>query len=796
MLCGTLDDDALDLDTRPRRWEPRAPPRRPDRPGGRPQQRPDDPLAAQRPPPHHGTRRWAERWAETPRRVCKSVTSASLPPVALGARASACHEAPAAVSAGIGALPAPAQQGRVVSVPAVLAGSASCAALTVALARLERCPEAAAGAAERDSAQRSQATFGWRRDTVAEDPDMATTLDEAPSALVTRRPYVPPQIVVSSSTSPQLSSASMDSAEATTSTIGWARSAAAGHSPRSERGSGLSDFESDGEEEGSPAADDRVLGFEEPDSDANVRFLTAAEQNAMMQQTIQRCFGPRCVPLPSQSPAPATAPAGGPAAPGATAGATASPAVPAAPTPTLTMVGSIGPDRVVRGGTLCKLVQYLTSDKYADMEYVHTFLMTHRGFMESEELMDLLMLRYQVRRPRTADLATWKKYTLTPVRFRCVNVLKMWISSRPEDFIGNPTLVNKARSFAALFERQSVTAVSINRLLDKALLRLGLGKQYNLAPPPEPMLMVETGSGLLDLHPEEVARQLCLVEHRYWTAINSHELVNCAWTKPEKQSTAPNVMALVKITNDRSNWAIGEVLSHKSPETRAVVIDRLIDIAEHCRRLGNYNSVMEVMAALQSSAVHRLRTSWELLRSEAWERYDGLKALMDSEGNWPAYRETLRAAQPPCVPYLGVFLTDITFINDGNPNLIPGTSLINFNKWRAVASVLKEVARLQGQVMNFVPIPFIQNYVSRPPAVPLSEQWDRSAALEETRSKSFHLSDKEKAARIKTSKEIFKEVAKREKKLRKAQPDDLVAPNAYQAIGRSASAFFHRPARQ
>jgi hypothetical protein len=437
------------------------------------------------------------------------------------------------------------------------------------------------------------------------------------------------------------------------------------------------------------------------------------------------------------------------------------------------------------------------------MDYSNSFLLTHRGFISSEELIDLIVLRYQIRKPRKVDWVTFRRNTMIPVRFRCVNVLKSWITLRPEDFCDNPALVAKTREFAAHFEQNSVTATTLHRLLDKALAKTAQGKQYNLAPPPEPLLYdgVPPVGSVLDLHPQEIARQLCLVEHRLWAAIRPHELVSGSWSKPNKEDLCPNVLAMVKASTDMTNYVAADILSYSDLRQRVAVLSQWIMVAQHSRDCNNYNAVMEILAALSSSAVHRLRTTWELLPSETWEAHDALRALTDSEGNWPCYRETIRAATPPCVPYLGLFLTDLTFISEGNPNLIPGSNLINFSKWRTVAAVIKEVLRLQGQPMNLVAIPFIQEYVLggaasvssgvqvRPVRAPPTEWWirlglvekkvsietqlwERSLVLEETRPKNMHLTEKEKSARVKLSRDIFKEVVKKHKKMRKPQPAD------------------------
>ena len=49
------------------------------------------------------------------------------------------------------------------------------------------------------------------------------------------------------------------------------------------------------------------------------------------------------------------------------------------------------------------------------------------------------------------------------------------------------------------------------------------------------------------------------------------------------------------------------------------------------------------------------------------------------------YRNHLHTLNPPCVPYVGVYLTDLTFLEDGNPDLIEG--LISWSKRAKIADV-------------------------------------------------------------------------------------------------------------
>ena len=56
------------------------------------------------------------------------------------------------------------------------------------------------------------------------------------------------------------------------------------------------------------------------------------------------------------------------------------------------------------------------------------------------------------------------------------------------------------------------------------------------------------------------------------------------------------------------------------------------------------------------------------LPDEYGERLQRLHAVMSVDHNYRAYRLALRQATPPCVPHIGKFLQDLTFIDDGNPD--------------------------------------------------------------------------------------------------------------------------------
>jgi hypothetical protein len=96
---------------------------------------------------------------------------------------------------------------------------------------------------------------------------------------------------------------------------------------------------------------------------------------------------------------------------------------------------------------------------------------------------------------------------------------------------------------------------------------------------------------------------------------------------------------------------------------------------------------------------------------------------MSPYSNFTKFRNYLhKEIAPPCVPYLGVYLTDLTFIEDGrfmryfylinigNPDFIQET-LINFDKRRRIATVIKEIKQYQQTPYNFNVVPVIKGFL-------------------------------------------------------------------------------------
>jgi len=135
---------------------------------------------------------------------------------------------------------------------------------------------------------------------------------------------------------------------------------------------------------------------------------------------------------------------------------------------------------------------------------------------------------------------------------------------------------------------------------------------------------------------------------------------------------------------------------------------------------------MAILGALNSLAVHRLKWTRSELPPVAQKTLVDLEKTMSSDSSFKTYRDTLMQCQPPCIPYLGTYLTDLVFV-DENPDFIG--NLINFSKRRLVYHVICQFLqyRLPYPIM---PVYQVNSLLSKLPQLDEAELFSLSLARE------------------------------------------------------------------
>eukprot|EP01137_Pigoraptor_chileana_P028419 Opistho-2@12360 len=194
----------------------------------------------------------------------------------------------------------------------------------------------------------------------------------------------------------------------------------------------------------------------------------------------------------------------------------------------------------------------------------------------------------------------------------------------------------------------------------------------------------------------DIAAQLTLVEAACFRGIVPFECLGCGWSKKDKLERAPGICASIQQFNRISMLVMTDIIDGTEPILRARSITRFIEIANETRILRNYATLKAVLSGLQSTPVHRLKRSWALVPKEARIIFDELSEIMSEDSNMKRSREVLAASSPPCLPYLGTFLTDLTMIDTANGDFLgDGKTLINFDKRRKEFEIIEAIVWYQ-----------------------------------------------------------------------------------------------------
>uniref|UniRef100_A0A671K9X1 Son of sevenless homolog 1 (Drosophila) n=1 Tax=Sinocyclocheilus anshuiensis TaxID=1608454 RepID=A0A671K9X1_9TELE len=335
---------------------------------------------------------------------------------------------------------------------------------------------------------------------------------------------------------------------------------------------------------------------------------------------------------------------------------------------------------IIKAGTVLKLIERLTFHMYADPNFVRTFLTTYRSFCKPQELLDLLMERFDIPEPKpteadqmamengdqplSAELKRFRKEFVQPVQLRVLNVCRHWVEHHFYDFERDAQLLRRLEEFIGMVRGKAMRkwVESITKIIQRKKQAQANGPSHNItfesSPPPIEWHLCKAGQtdqfDLMTLHPIEIARQLTLLESDFYRAVQPSEL-------------------------------------------RVSIISRIIEILQVFQELNNFNGVLEVVSAMNSSPVYRLDHTFEQIPSRQRKILEEAHEL--SEDHYKKYLAKLRSINPPCVPFFGIYLTNILKTEEGNPDFLKrhGKELINFSKRRKVAEITGEIQQYQNQ---------------------------------------------------------------------------------------------------
>ncbi|XP_065551800.1 rap guanine nucleotide exchange factor 1 isoform X2 [Lathamus discolor] len=331
---------------------------------------------------------------------------------------------------------------------------------------------------------------------------------------------------------------------------------------------------------------------------------------------------------------------------------------------TLKQEGDDGPD--VRGGSGDILLVHATETDRKDLVlYCEAFLTTYRTFITPEELIKKLQYRYE-KFCHFPD--TFKKRVSKNTFFVLVRVVdELCLVELTEEIL--KLLMDLVFRLVCNGEL-SLARVLRKNILDKVDQKKMLSYTNSIKPLAARGVAARPGT-LHDFHSHEIAEQLTLLDAELFYKIEIPEVL--LWAKEQNEEKSPNLTQFTEHFNNMSYWVRSIIMLQEKAQDRERLLLKFIKIMKHLRKLNNFNSYLAILSALDSAPIRRLE--WQKQTSEGLAEYC---TLIDSSSSFRAYRAALADVEPPCIPYLGLILQDLTFVHLGNPDYID--SKVNFSK--------------------------------------------------------------------------------------------------------------------
>ncbi|KAK3092337.1 hypothetical protein FSP39_001507 [Pinctada imbricata] len=337
-------------------------------------------------------------------------------------------------------------------------------------------------------------------------------------------------------------------------------------------------------------------------------------------------------------------------------------------------------------------------DLIDDSEYPSVLFLMHKWFMTSEELGKAFVDIYQscdetilCTKPGCIHLHSNKGCEIQAYKAKICYAVRYWITNFPVHFDLDTHLKSVIRKFGTLVNSEG------NHMF-KELIDLSKVPSYdwmrNMSVRPGNSMRHNRKVSLVfnHLEPLELAEHLTWLEYKAFRRINFTDFKNYAMTASLKDN--PKLERSIALFNGLSQWIQCMVLSKTTPQQRADVIVKFVNVAKKLRTLKNFNTLMSVVGGLTHSALARLAKTNACIPSETQKTMMEYTELLSSNNNFSNYRKVFNQCPGFKIPILGVHLKDLILLHTALPDRVEG-NLINFRKMAQLSQTLKELTKLQ-----------------------------------------------------------------------------------------------------
>uniref|UniRef100_A0A0N5CGZ8 Ras-GEF domain-containing protein n=1 Tax=Strongyloides papillosus TaxID=174720 RepID=A0A0N5CGZ8_STREA len=383
---------------------------------------------------------------------------------------------------------------------------------------------------------------------------------------------------------------------------------------------------------------------------------------------------------------------------------------------------------ICRGGPKNALIVYATQND-ASLLYKEAFLTTYRTFISSLDVIRYLLYRFQYMNNNYNTKQNSNAHSTISVIIRIIQNLS--ITEMSEEIL---SLIKEL--YITLYNNYEVQFLKILRkIIFTNITTFHKSKNNNILPKQvHCMLNGQRVKEFLNLRSMKLAQEITIISSKLFHNVKELELL--WWSIDQSNSHSMNLRRLTNNFNFISYWCRSLILMSNEQKTREKVFNKFLKISKYLRQFGDLNSYLAIIAALDSGPVNRL--SWNKAINDGMKEH---KLIMSSSYSFKNYRQLFSQCKPPCVPYIGIILQDLTFIFNGTVEKLSdmeynGINYINFVKCFKQFTILESIRKLKMWDYSFETSEdyknFLNNFVEH---YSEEECWMRSEMIKPRQSK-------------------------------------------------------------
>lgn len=373
----------------------------------------------------------------------------------------------------------------------------------------------------------------------------------------------------------------------------------------------------------------------------------------------------------------------------------------------------------MKGANKRDLFEYLFQSSSLDMPFAITLLITFRTIFTSTEFIVNIIERFEEAPPENLsyeEYNDWIEKKYLPNKERVIYLLwklfKFFWNERYMDFpvalLENCIKTAQRENIAYANELYT----SLNEI--KANNQTSEYSYWSLLEPSNEILeynndLKRTGfsnlvhdakftanvyESILDIPAENVAQQLALIEENLYEKITIFDCLDRVWgCKQCDFGGSKNISDFISFANSITKYVSYKILQYDTAAKRGQAIGYFIKVARISYEINNFSSMTAIISGIYASPVNRLHESWKLVSRELQNTLRELDDLMISTKNFLKYRLTLKnVGNRPCIPFFGVYLSDLLFTHNGNPDYVDKSrGAVNFTKRFRIFDIIQEI---------------------------------------------------------------------------------------------------------